>query len=131
MPRRQTDKSESDRIANILSQRLRAFRTARAWTQEMAAERVGLSTEAYARLERGHSLPSYPTLARICDKMETTPDVLLGYTREDLESRLGSDDDSEHDQLVRRIASKLSDLDPTVVDGVGRLVAALWRNERD
>lgn len=149
MPRRTNDKSEAERIASVLSTRLRTFRTSRAWTQEMAAERVELSTEAYARLERGHSLPSYPTLARICDQMDTTPDVLLGYDDADrgdgqptpsprsrssaADGDNGAPDGEPHDereQAVKRIASQLRDLEPTVVSALGRLIGVLWRAQR-
>ena len=129
MPRRKADKSESDRIAATLSTTLRGFRAERAWTQEMAAERVGLSTEAYARLERGHSLPSYPTLARICEQMETTPDVLLGYNEKKAETP-GEPPDDRHSELVLRLTSQLDDLDAPLVEGVARLVATIWKHQR-
>ena len=47
-------------------------------TQEDAAERIGVSVEFYARIERGHSLPSVPTLARIASTLGVSADVLLG-----------------------------------------------------
>lgn len=47
-------------------------------TQEDAAERIGVSVEFYARIERGNSLPSVPTLARIATTLGVSADVLLG-----------------------------------------------------
>ena len=47
-------------------------------TQEDAAERVGVSVEFYARIERGNSLPSVPTLVRIAAALGVSADVLLG-----------------------------------------------------
>lgn len=117
----------------------------------MAAERIGLSTEAYARLERGQSLPSYPTLARICAQMDASPNALLGFHTEDVvsvseakplrEARAGDDDDDgdladatattaqrEQRHTIRRLTSQLQDLEPALVDAIARLVANLWRN---
>ena len=47
-------------------------------TQEDAAERIGVSVEFYARIERGNSLPSVPTLVRIASTLGLSADVLLG-----------------------------------------------------
>lgn len=47
-------------------------------TQEDAAERITVSAEFYARIERGNALPSVPTLARICSALGVSADTLLG-----------------------------------------------------
>ena len=47
-------------------------------TQEDAAERIEVSVEFYARIERGNSLPSVPTLARIAGVLGVSADALLG-----------------------------------------------------
>jgi transcriptional regulator with XRE-family HTH domain len=47
-------------------------------TQEDVAERVGIATEVYGRIERGRMLPSVPTLRRVCLILRTDPGVLLG-----------------------------------------------------
>ena len=47
-------------------------------TQEDTAERVGVSVEFYARIERGNALPSVPTFARIANALGVSADVLLG-----------------------------------------------------
>ena len=47
-------------------------------TQEDAAERITVSAEFYARIERGNALPSVPTLARICTALGVSADTLLG-----------------------------------------------------
>ncbi len=46
-------------------------------TQAQVAEQIDISVEAYARLERGLALPSFPTLLRACTALHTTPDTLL------------------------------------------------------
>ena len=47
-------------------------------TQEDAAERVNVSVEFYARIERGNSLPSILTFARIVSALGVSADILLG-----------------------------------------------------
>lgn len=47
-------------------------------TQEDAAERIGVSVEFYARIERGNSLPSILTFARIVSSLGVSADALLG-----------------------------------------------------
>lgn len=49
-------------------------------TQEEAAERVGIATEVYGRLERGNMLPSLPTLLRLCRALAVDANPLLGFS---------------------------------------------------
>lgn len=50
-------------------------------TQEDAAERIGVSAEFYARIERGNALPSVPTFARIATALGVSADTLLGLDK--------------------------------------------------
>lgn len=50
-------------------------------TQEDAAERIGVSAEFYARIERGNALPSVPTFARIAAALGVSADTLLGLRK--------------------------------------------------
>ncbi len=77
MPARPQDADAAKATAQTLAQALRTRRFARSITQAELAERVGISLEAYSRLERGQSLPSFPTLMRVCEVLETTPNALL------------------------------------------------------
>jgi transcriptional regulator with XRE-family HTH domain len=77
MPARPQDAAAAEATAKTLAQALRSRRFARALTQAALAERLGISLEAYSRLERGQALPSFPTLLRLCAVLETTPDALL------------------------------------------------------
>ena len=47
-------------------------------TQAEAAEAVGISVEFYARIERGTTLPSTPTLHRLSRALCVPSDALLG-----------------------------------------------------
>lgn len=78
MPAAQVDLKK---LAKTIGAAARTARTARGWTQQDVAERLDLSTEFYARLERGATLPSIPTLVRISAVLDLSPDTLLGQPR--------------------------------------------------
>jgi transcriptional regulator with XRE-family HTH domain len=67
-------------LARSIGAAARQARTALELTQEDAAERIEVSVEFYARIERGNSLPSVPTLARIAGVLGVSADALLGRT---------------------------------------------------
>lgn len=56
----------------------RQARRARRLTQEDVADRVGVSTQFYGRIERGYALPSVTTLRRMLDVLDLRADDLLG-----------------------------------------------------
>jgi transcriptional regulator with XRE-family HTH domain len=49
-------------------------------TQQEVAEQAELVTEVYGRLERGHMLPSLPTLMRLCLVLRLDANTLLGFS---------------------------------------------------
>ena len=61
-------------LSTILGAAVRAARQRQELTQADVAERVGLATEVYGRLERGHMLPSVRTLLRICTVLHVSAD---------------------------------------------------------
>ncbi len=65
-------------LAKSIGETARVARSALGLTQEDAAERISVSVEFYARIERGTSLPSVPTLARIAGSLGVSADALLG-----------------------------------------------------
>jgi DNA-binding XRE family transcriptional regulator len=72
-----TEQPSTTDLASTIAKNLRIARSRLGLTQEQIAERSGIATEFYGRLERGKSLPSIPTLLRIAHGMETTPSCLL------------------------------------------------------
>lgn len=56
----------------------REARETREITPEDAAERIGVSPEFYARIERGTVTPSLRTVARMAEVLEVSADTLLG-----------------------------------------------------
>ena len=68
------DRDLAQQIGNVA----RAVRKARGLTQEDAAERLGVTAEFYARIERGYSLPSTASLAQMVTTLDVSADVLIG-----------------------------------------------------
>lgn len=65
-------------LAKTIGLAARQARKALRLTQEDAAERIHVSVEFYARIERGTSLPSILTFARIVTALGVSADALLG-----------------------------------------------------
>ncbi|OJH37506.1 transcriptional regulator [Cystobacter ferrugineus] len=65
-----------------LGEALRAARARAQWTQADVAERVGVATEVYGRMERGNLTPSVPILRALCGVLRMDADEALA-----LESR--------------------------------------------
>lgn len=58
--------------------RLKVARKLLELTQEEAAEKIGISAEFYARMERGNALPSAETLPKLANALGVTVDHLIG-----------------------------------------------------
>ena len=65
-------------LAKMIGRAARDARRTLQLTQEDAAERINVSVEFYARIERGNSLPSIGTFARMVSALGVSADVLLG-----------------------------------------------------
>jgi transcriptional regulator with XRE-family HTH domain len=66
------------KLAATVGGAARAARRQRGRTQEDIAAAVGVSAEFYARIERGRTLPSVPTLLRLALALDASADALLG-----------------------------------------------------
>ncbi|MFP2908380.1 helix-turn-helix domain-containing protein [Pyxidicoccus sp. 3LFB2] len=65
-------------LASMLGAASRAARVRMGLTQADVAERIGMASEVYGRLERGHMLPSVQNLRRLCVVLNVPPHELLG-----------------------------------------------------
>jgi transcriptional regulator with XRE-family HTH domain len=65
-------------LSKMIGRAARDARRTLQLTQEDAAERINVSVEFYARIERGNSLPSIGTFARMVSALGVSADVLLG-----------------------------------------------------
>lgn len=135
------DKNENTRARqSLMDQELakrvgaaaRQARKALGLTQEDAAERINVSVEYYARIERGNSLPSAPTLVRLAQALGVSLDALAG-----LHGAEGTDPswppvavvELIDDPQLRRIVRRLRRVSPSVRHVVASLVKEMARLE--
>ena len=75
----ETERVNRKMLAAMIGEGCRVARRELRLTQETVSERVGLVTEVYGRLERGHMMPSVPTLVKVSRVLGVSPGVLLGF----------------------------------------------------
>ena len=68
------------KLAKALGDAAREARQRAGLTQADVAERIGVATEVYGRLERGLLMPSVPTLRRLCLALHLAADKLLALS---------------------------------------------------
>lgn len=71
---------DTDKLRATIGARAKLSRRALKLTQAKAARRIGISAEFYARVERGHALPSVPTLKSMADTFNVSVDYLIGMS---------------------------------------------------
>jgi transcriptional regulator with XRE-family HTH domain len=64
----------------VIGQKLRTEREKHGWTQEKAAEKVGITPAFMGHIERGERRMSFNTLIRLCNLYRVTMDYLLSDT---------------------------------------------------
>ena len=72
-----------------LGSRIRRLRKAKDFTQELFAERCGISTAYIGHIERGTRKLSVETLSCIAKELNTSTDYLLGFDDEEILSVKG------------------------------------------
>ncbi len=73
------DAKARDVLTERIGNAARSGRAALGLTQEAVARLVGLkNAESYARIERGHALPSVETFARLASVLRLSADDMLG-----------------------------------------------------
>jgi transcriptional regulator with XRE-family HTH domain len=65
-------------LSHVVRRRLRERRISLGLNQEDVAHLIGISREAYSKLERGIHLPSAETLVKLARELDVTTDALLG-----------------------------------------------------
>lgn len=113
-------------LAKRIGQNTRAARQAQGLTQADAAERVGVSSEFYGRLERGTSMPSVPTLVRLAEGLATTPDVLLGFAAAPAAAKKATPPRGGRDRVLDRRLRRAS---PAALQLVRLLLGELEKGE--
>jgi transcriptional regulator with XRE-family HTH domain len=62
---------------NTIGKRITFYREAKKWSQEVFAEKLGLSLTYVGMLERGEKLPKLETFIKIANTLEVSADLLL------------------------------------------------------
>ncbi|MEM9491579.1 MAG: helix-turn-helix domain-containing protein, partial [Myxococcota bacterium] len=117
-------------MANRIGKLARKARVSLGLTQEDAAERLGVTVEFYARIERGSAQPSLRTLIRMAVAFELSTDYLIGLSDEEEAPRVVQrylarepDDPPELKRLIRRLRQG----NPGFVELVAILVRSIQR----
>ena len=99
----QQSDAEMGALHETFAAALRSARVASGWSQADLADRIGLSVEAYGRLERGRVLPRASTLVRLARTLHVGVDDLLG---------LRADSPDGDDLRLRALIGRLRDATP-------------------
>ena len=121
-------------LRHMIGASVRRVRNELELTQEEAAEQLGITSEFYARIERGHALPSVPTFYLIVTTLQVSAAELLGLANN------GNSASKSHHLLLqppgpdapelkrpelKRIMKRLQDASPDKVRLVTMLVKEL------
>lgn len=118
------------KLSKVLGDAAREARQKQALTQADVAERIGVATEVYGRLERGLLMPSVPTLRRLCVALQLSADALLGLGSAQSPAWADSPPPAEPDEpQMRRLQRHLRKLSPPQLRALSLVAAALRREE--
>jgi transcriptional regulator with XRE-family HTH domain len=116
------------KLAKALGDAAREARLRAGLTQADVAERIGVATEVYGRLERGLLMPSVPTLRRLCLALHLTADKLLALSSAHPPSWAETPPPPQEGVHMRRLLRHVRRLTPHQIRALS-LVAATLRKE--
>ncbi len=88
-----------------LPQKLKLIRSFKSWTQEDIAEKLGISTHAYAKIERGETDVNLSRLQQIAEVMEIELSQLFGLDEKNVFNLSG--DNNTQCQNVNSLSTEL------------------------
>jgi transcriptional regulator with XRE-family HTH domain len=113
-------------LARHLGSAAREARLRTGLTQQEVAEYAELATEVYGRLERGHMLPSLPTLMRLCLVLRVDANTLLGFSTAEPPSWLAQPPPAPSEPpAVRRLLRAARQLTPKQLTILGSAAQAM------
>ena len=121
-----TPSPQKRRLAHHAGEVFREARRALQMTQADVAERVGVVTEVYGRMERGHLMPSPPKLRKLCMVLRVDANAVLGLdTRETAAWLRTAAPTAEDPPALRRLLRTLRLLDEQQLAALSAMVTAL------
>lgn len=124
-----------DQLSATIGTAARQARESMDLTQEDVSDLLGLSAEFYARIERGHGLPSIQTLHKMAVTLHVDADVLLGVKPAEENERQGippshvANIELERPDL-RRLVRRLRRASPKTIRVVEKFLRELDRVEK-
>ena len=125
MTSRQNDKKK---LMAHLAAAVREARKKAELTQADVADRVGLVTEVFGRLERGHLLPSVPTFRRLCRVLRLDANVVLGLDAEKAPLLEVPEPEADDPPELRRLVRTIRRMDAAQLAVVSSTANALMRH---
>ncbi|OJT16415.1 transcriptional regulator [Archangium sp. Cb G35] len=114
------------KMTGYLGEVLREARLKAELTQADVAERVGMATEVYGRIERGNLTPSVPSLRRLCVALRVDANAVLNLTGYEAATWLQeSEPTPEESPQLRRLLRTLRQLDDKQLSAVGYMARSL------
>jgi transcriptional regulator with XRE-family HTH domain len=110
---------------------LREARLKIQWTQADVADRVGVATEVYGRIERGNLMPSVPNLRKLCMALRVDASAALGLDAGEATtwSQESEPPPPEESPQMRRLLRTLRQLDGKQLTAVGYVARTLAQPE--
>jgi len=109
-----------------LGEVLREARLKAELTQADVADRVGVATEVYGRIERGNLTPSVPNLRKLCMVLRVDASTALGLDAGEAAAWLmESEPPSEESPRLRRLLRILRQLDDKKLTTIGYVARSL------
>ncbi|TQF10445.1 helix-turn-helix transcriptional regulator [Myxococcus llanfairpwllgwyngyllgogerychwyrndrobwllllantysiliogogogochensis] len=105
----------NQQLAAHLGAIVRLAREQMSLTQVQVADRVGLNSVVYSRIERGQMIPSVETMKKLCVELMVSPEDLMGLTES---STSGARARPEDDTTLRRLIFVARKLDPGKLDAL-------------
>ncbi len=120
---------ETHKLKRTIGTALLGARERAGLTQADVASMVGLASAVYGRIERGHMLPSVPSLHRLCVALSISANVLLGLGSEEVSVPTTPAEPIDPPEL-RRLASILPSLSPSALRTLAALASAIALKKR-
>ena len=127
-PSRTSRQNDKKKLMTHLAAVVREARKKTELTQADVADRVGLVTEVFGRLERGHLLPSVPTFRRLCRVLRLDANVVLGLDAEKAPLLEVPEPEADDPPELRRLVRTLRRMDAAQLAVVSSTANALMRH---